>query len=83
MKSGEQMKVTIVGNRIHLNDLEIGKIAVDKDSKVYTKVYVPDPNEQRTMFLRLDSLANQYNDMIRGDTIVRELSAGESVLIKI
>ena len=77
------MEVTIVGNRIRLNDLEIGKIAVDDNGTAYTRVYVPDPKEQRTMFLRLDSLANQYNDMIRGSTVVRELTPEEKVLITI
>ena len=77
------MEVKIVGNRIRLNDLEIGKIAVDDNGTVYTKVYVPDPKEQRTMFLRFNSLNNQYNDMIRGDTVVRELTSGESVVIVI
>ena len=77
------MKVTVVGNRIRLNDLRVGGIAVDNDGKVYTKVYVPDPKEQKTMFLRLDQLSCQYNDLVRGDMTVRELTAGESVLIKI
>jgi len=77
------MEVKIVGNRIRLKELEVGKIAVDKNNVAYTKVYVPDPKEQRTMFLKLGSLNNQYNDMIRDDTIVRELTSGESVVLVI
>lgn len=75
------MKVTIVGNRFRLNDLKVGKIAVDDKERVYTRVYVPDPKERRTMLIHLDDLSCQYNDLIRGDTIVRELAAGEKVLI--
>jgi hypothetical protein len=77
------MEVKIVGNRIRLKDLEIGKIAVDENSVAYTKVYVTDPKEVRTMFLKLNDLSNQYNDMIRGDTTVRELTPGESVVLTI
>jgi len=77
------MNVTITGNRIRLNDLDVGKLAADNNGVVYTRVYVTDPKEVRTMLLKLNCLDNQYNDMIREDTVVRELTPGESVVIKI
>lgn len=75
------MEVKIVGNRIRLKDLEVGNIAIDERNVAYTKVYVPDPKEQRTMFLKLGDLKNQYNDMISDSTLVRVLAPGESVMI--
>ena len=77
------MRAKIIGNRIRLRDLKIGKIAVDENNTIYTKVYVPDPKEVRTMFIKLTDLTDQYNDMIRDSTIVRELTSGEQVVIEI
>jgi len=83
IRKGFDMEVKIVGNRIRLKDLEVGKIAVDDNGVIYTRVYVPDPTEVRRMFLKINVLNNQYNDMIRDDTLVRVLTAGEKVVIVI